>query len=94
MARNESQKLAAIRKRVSYLFWRDVLDQLTLFKDEEITESEVMSIIFENADKRQLFKSRQQANWEIESLYQVMLDYDVEIKDAPSGWNWKPAENN
>jgi len=95
MPRTISQKRSAIRKRVSYRFWRDIYDQL---KGMELTSEaigELLKLMFESMDNREMFRTQRQAFYDLQSVKQVMEDFEVPIPEEPPHlWKWPELTDN
>lgn len=94
MPRTISQKRSAIRRRVSYRFWHDIYDRLRALKLSPEQMSRTMTLMFECMDGRELFKYQRQAFYDLQSLKQILIDFELPVSDPPKYWIWPELEAN
>lgn len=67
-----------IRKRYSYAFWKDIINDLNILPYKKRTE--VASNLFKRLDHRHKFHSEKQASFELESMSFCLLESEGLIK--------------
>lgn len=68
-----------IRKRYSYAFWKDVINDLNILPYKK--RIEVASNLFKRLDDRHKFFSEKQASFELESMSFCLLESEGLIKE-------------
>mgnify|MGYP004362663017 CR=1 FL=1 len=68
-----------IRKRYSYAFWKDIINDLNILPYKK--RIEVASNLFKRLDHRNKFHSEKQASFELESMAFCLLESEGLIKE-------------
>ena len=65
-----------IRKRVSYMFWKPIVEQINQHNNNTNTRNNILKNMWNQMDGRGLFSSHTQANYDLESLALCTKDCD------------------